>query len=142
MWDFTRIFLKFNLYTPNLLQNPLITSKAPPVSKVIGNFPPTEIVRCVLQIISNGGLVYLRGGCFLYLGAGASVCPFASIVVILVCILPLVLVLWESAPLVLVLHIGPVLITATPAVPFFCNIRTSKSVSQAFRFQCFICTFG
>ena len=50
----------------------------------------------------------------------------ASVVPILVCILPLVLVLWESAPLVLVLQIGLVLITATPAVPVFCHIRTSK----------------
>ena len=67
-----------------------------------------------------------------------SVCiSLASIVPILVCILPLVLVLWESTPLALVLYIGPVLITATPAVP----VRTSKFVSQAFRFQCFICTF-
>ena len=49
---------------------------------------------------------------FLVFGAGAPVCiSLASIVPILVCILPLVLVLWESAPLALVLHIGPVLIT-------------------------------
>ena len=80
---------------------------------------------------------------FLVFGAGAPVCiSLASIVPILVCILPLVLVLWESAPLALVLHIGPVLITATPAVPVLCHIRTSKFVSQAFRFQCFIYTFG
>ena len=79
---------------------------------------------------------------FLVFGAGAPVCiSLASIVPILVCILPLVLVLWESAPLALVLHIGPVLITATPASRL-CHIRTSKFVSQAFRFQCFICTFG
>ena len=72
---------------------------------------------------------------FLVFGAGAPVCiSLASIVPILVCILPLVLVLWESAPLALVLHIGPVLITATPAVPVLCHIRTSKFVSQAFRF--------
>ena len=64
--------------------------------------------------------MYLRGGCFLYLGqALPSVCLHISCLhcTDLVCILPLVLVLWESAPLALVLHIGPVLITATLAVP-------------------------
>ena len=64
--------------------------------------------------------MYLRGGCFLYLGqALPSVRLHISCLhcTDLVCILPLVLVLWESTPLALVLHIGPVLITATLAVP-------------------------
>ena len=29
-----------------------------------------------------------------------------------------------------------------PCCSRLCHIRTSKFVSQAFRFQCFICTFG
>ena len=64
-------------------------------------------------------------------GAGAPVCiSLASIVPILVRILPLVLVLWESAPLALVLHIGPVLITTTPAVPVYATLEPASLLAR------------
>ena len=68
----------------------------------------------------------LKDGCFLYLGQALPSAYLASIVPILVCILPLVLVLWESAPLALVLHTGPVLITATPAVPVYATLEPAN----------------
>ena len=74
---------------------------------------------------------------FLVFGAGAPVCiSLASIVPILVyIILPLVLVLWESAPLALVLHIGPVLITATPAVPVYATLEPARLLARRFAFS-------
>ena len=53
----------------------------------------------------------------------------------LVCILPLVLVLWESAPLALVLHIGPVLITATPVVPVYATLEPANLLARRFVFS-------
>ena len=81
---------------------------------------------------------------FLVFGAGAPVCiSLASIVPILVCILPLVsgTVGIRSSCSGTAYRSGsdnrkPLLF------PFLCHIRTSKFVSQAFRFQCFIYTFG
>ena len=71
---------------------------------------------------------------FLVFGAGAPVCiSLASIVPILVCILPLVL--WESAPLALVLHIGPVLITATPAVAVYATLEPANLLARRFAFS-------
>ena len=63
---------------------------------------------------------------FLVFGAGAPVCiSLASIVPILVCILPLVLVL----------HIGPVLITATPAVPVYATLEPASLLARRFVFS-------
>ena len=53
----------------------------------------------------------------------------------LVYILPLVLVLWESTPLALVLHIGPVLITATPAVPVLATLEPVSLLARRFAFS-------
>ena len=72
---------------------------------------------------------------FLVFGAGAPVCISCLHCTDLVCILPLVLVLWESAPLALVLHIGPVLITATPAVPVYATLEPASLLARRFAFS-------